>query len=120
MSFELTEKNLLLFAAQNYYNKAGVTTEEFEEDLKRFKYIKRLVNRYIETGYLAERLILNHIIVVHNVFGIEAGVKILGLKLEGKHWPVVKPFLIYLGYITADDLAGIQLDKYVVKVLREI
>lgn len=120
MIFELTEKNLLLYAAQNYYNKVGATTDEFEEDLKRFKYIKRLVNRYIETGDLAERLIMNHIVVVHNVFGIEAGVKILGLKLEGKHWPVVKPFLVYLKYITSEDLAGISLDPYVVEVLRKI
>tara|TARA_B110000285_G_C15000795_1_gene551326 strand:+ start:245 stop:607 length:363 start_codon:yes stop_codon:yes gene_type:complete len=117
---ELSDSNVYLYAAKNYYNPRGVNQEEFEEDLKRFKYIKRLVNRYLETKILSERLILNHLIVVFNVFGIEAGVKILALKLEGRHWPVVKPFLVYLKYITNEDLTGIDMDHYVINVLREI
>jgi hypothetical protein len=116
---ELNEKNLLLYAAKNYHNPLGASSEEFEEDLKKFKYIKRLVNRYIETGELAERLIMNHLIVVFNVFGIEAGIKILGLKLEGKHWPVIKPFLIYLKYLKSDEFTNIQMDDKVVDILRK-
>ena len=115
---ELTEKNLLLYAAKNYYNPLGASSDEFEEDLKKFKYIKRLVNRYLDSGELSERLIMNHLIVVFNVFGIEAGVKILGLKLEGRHWPVVKPFLLYLKYIKNDEFTNINMDKIVVEKLR--
>tara|TARA_B000000532_G_C18721288_1_gene342676 strand:+ start:131 stop:499 length:369 start_codon:yes stop_codon:yes gene_type:complete len=116
---ELTEKNLLLYAARHYHNPLGASSEEFEEDLKKFKYIKRLVNRYLETNELAERLIMNHLIVVFNVFGIEAGVKILGLKLEGRHWPVIKPFLVYLKYLQSDEFTNITMDENVVSILRK-
>ena len=68
---KLTEDNLHFYAAKHYYNPKFIDVEEFQEDLKRFKYIKRLLNRYIETGRLSERLILNHLVVVFNVFGIE-------------------------------------------------
>ena len=78
---ELTEDNLFLYAAKHYYNPQFSDIEEFYEDLKRFKYIKRLVNRYIENDDLAERLILNHLIVVFNSFGIEAALNILEFSL---------------------------------------
>ena len=90
------------------------------EDLKRFKYIKRLLNRYLETDDLAYRLLLNHFIVVFNMFGIEAALNILELKLEDKHWPVVKPFLIFLKYINNDEYTGITMDPTVVEKLRKI
>lgn len=117
---ELTEKNVYLFAAHHYYNPTGASTDEFEEDLKRFKYIKRLVNKYLESGYLPERLIMNHLIVICNVFGIEPGIKILGLKMEGRHWPVLKPFLLYLKYLKEDEFTNIAMDHNVVNRLREI
>jgi len=120
MNIELTEENLFLYAAKHYYNPQFSDIEEFHEDLKRFKYIKRLVNRYLENGDLAERLILNHMIVVFNSFGVEAGLKILELKLDEKHWPVVKPFLIFLKYIRVDQYTGISMDQKVVEVLRKI
>ena len=100
---ELTEDNLFLYAAKHYYNPQFSDIEEFYEDLKRFKYIKRLVNRYLETDELADRLILNHLIVVFNVFGIEAGLNILELKLDEKHWPVIKPFLLFLKFIESNQ-----------------
>ena len=78
------------------------------------------MNRYIESDELSERLILNHLIVVFNMFGIEAALNILDLKLEEKHWPVVKPFLIFLNYITNDQYTGITMDPNVVDVLRKI
>ena len=117
---ELSEDNLFLYAAKHYYNPQFSDIEEFYEDLKRFKYIKRLTNRYIENGELAERLILNHLIVVFNAFGIEAGLNILQLKLDDKHWPVIKPFLIFLNYITNDQFTNISMDKTVVEALRKI
>lgn len=117
---ELTEDNLFLYAAKHYYNPQFSDVEEFYEDLKRFKYIKRLVNRYTENGELAERLILNHIIVVFNSFGIEAALNILELKLSDKQWPVIKPFLIFLKYIENDQYTGITMDQNVVNALRKI
>ena len=117
---ELTEKNLLLYAAKHYSNPTFSDIEDFHEDLKRFKYIKRLLNRYLESDELSERLILNHLIVIFNMFGIEAALNILDLKLEDKHWPVVKPFLIFLNYIKNDQYTGITMDPTVVEALRKI
>ena len=117
---ELTEKNLFLYAAKHYKNPKFSDIDDFYEDLKRFKYIKRLLNRYIESDELSERLMLNHLIVVFNMFGIEAALEILNLKLEDKHWPVVKPFLVFLKYITNDQYTGITMDPNVIEVLRKI
>ena len=117
---EVTEKNLLLYAAKHYSNPTFSDIEDFHEDLKRFKYIKRLLNRYLETDDLSERLILNHLIVIFNMFGIEAALNILDLKLEEKHWPVVKPFLIFLKYIKNDEYTGITMDPTVGETLRKI
>ena len=117
---ELTEKNLILFAAQNYRKPNFSDIEEFYEDLKRFKYVKRLINRYLEHDELAERLILNHLIVVFNSFGIEGALNILELKMDECHWPILKPFLIYLKYIKDNEYIGINLDPGVVDKLRNI
>ena len=117
---ELTENNLILFAAQNYRKPNFSDIEEFYEDLKRFKYVKRLINRYLEHDELAERLILNHIIIICNSFTIPGALKILELKLQDKHWPIIKPFLIYLNYIKNDQYTGIEMEKTVIKKLRKI
>ena len=117
---ELTEDNLFLYAAKHYYKPQFSDIEEFYEDLKRFKYVKRLVNRYIENDELAERLILNHLIVIFNSFGIEASLNMLELKLDDKHWPVIKPFLIFLKYVRNDQYTGIAMDPEVIERLREI
>ena len=117
---ELTEENLFLYAAKHYRNPQFSDIDEFYEDLKRFEYIKRLVNRYLETNKLAERLILNHLIVVFNSFGHEAALEILKLKMNDKHWPIVKPFLIFLKYTRNDQLTGISQNREVVEALRKI
>jgi len=117
---ELTEENLFLYAAKHYDNPTFSDIEEFHEDLKRFKYIKRLVNRYVENGDQVDRLILNHLVVVFNVFGIEAAMNILKVKLDDHHWPVIKPFLIFLRYITNEQLTEIEMDKTIVERLRKI
>ena len=116
----LTEQNMLLYAAKHYYNPRFSDIEEFNEDLKRFKYIKRLVNRYIENGVLSERLILNHLIILFNVFDIEPALNMLEIKLDDKQWTVVKPFLVFLKYIKNDQLIGIEMDEKVVEALRKI
>ncbi len=117
---ELNDKNLFLYAARHYRNPRFADVDEFNEDLKRFKYIKRLLNRYIESDELAERLILNHLIVVFNMFGIEAARTILDFRLEDKHWPVMKPFLLFLNFIKNDEYTGITMDPEVVNTLRKI
>jgi len=117
---KLTDQNLFLYAAKHYNNPTFSDIDDFYEDLKRFKYIKRLLNRYIEHGELAERLILNHLIVVFNVFGVEATLNILDFKLDQAHWPVVKPFLIFLKYINNEQYTEIEMDKLVIEKLREI
>ena len=117
---ELTEENLFLYAAKHYYNPKFSDIEEFYEDLKRFKYIKRLVNRYLDHDELGERLILNHLIVIFNSFGVEASLNMLELKLDDKHWPVIKPFLIFLKYIENNQYLGIAMDQEVVERLRKI
>ena len=116
----LTEENLYLYAAKYYYNPKFIDAEEFKEDLKRFKYIKRLLNRCFETGKLSERLIVNHLVVVFNVFGVEAGMNILKLKLDDKHWPTIKPFLIFLKAVHIDQLPEVISDSSVEKALRNI
>lgn len=118
---ELTEDNFVLFAARNYYNPTCINSEDFYEDLNRFKYIKRLFNRYYQTDTLSERLILNHLIVIFNVFGVDAALKMLEFKFnKQRYWPVLKPFLIFLKYIRNDQYTGIVMDPTVVQALREI
>jgi len=117
---KLTKNNLVVYAAKHYYNPSCIDGEEFLEDLKRFKYIKRLINRYYQTGDFAFRLILNHLIVVHNVFGSEATVEILASKIPLEHWPLLKPFLIFIRAIKVDEITGIEMDKLAVQKLREL
>ena len=124
---KLTEETFLLYAAKHYDNPQLQSEEEFYDDLKKFKYIKRLFNKYAETGKLKERLILNHIVVLSNVFGPEAAVKMLFLRLpEYLHY--LKPFLIMLSVLPERIEVGdkvylssdINIDETIVKRLRDI
>ena len=117
---ELTHKTFVLFAAQKYYNPTCIDSEEFFDDLKRFRYVKRLLNRYQTTGELSERLILNHLIVIFNCWGFENGIEMLALKIGPESWGSLKPFLIFLKAIKPDEITGIDMDKYVIEQLRKI
>jgi hypothetical protein len=92
---ELNEDNFLLFAIKNYENPQAVTKEDFDKDLNHFKYIKRLLKRYRNTGELKVHLILNHFIVLYNIFG-EAATPMLFFKIERELWSVMKTFVIFL------------------------
>ena len=92
---ELNEDNFLLFAIKNYENPQAVTKEDFEKDLNYFKYIKRLLKRYRNTGELKSQLILNHFIVLYNIFG-EATTPMLFFKIERELWSVMKNFIVFL------------------------
>ena len=92
---ELNQDNWSIFAIKNYNNPQSVTYSDFEEDIKKFKYIKRLLRRHENTGELRKHLILNHIILLYNVFG-DAATPLLFYKLEKNYWPVLKAFLLFL------------------------
>ena len=95
----LTDKNISAYMISSYDNPQCVDIEEFEDDVKIPKYIKRLINRYSSVGELKERLILNHIILFYNVFKHEAATRILFFKMESDDYSVLKTFLIYLDHM---------------------
>jgi len=99
-NIDLNDENFLLYAASVYDNPNYIQTE-FEEDLKRIKYIKRLIKKYKNNGILKERLLLNHIIVLTNMFGVEASVRMLFFKTDREDYPVLKTFLLFLNMMPA-------------------
>ena len=105
---DLNEKNFLLFAMKEYDNPQCVEVEEFNDDLRRIKYIKRLFNQYHTEGILKERLILNHVIVFFNVFSVRAATRILFYKIDEEFWPMLKTFLLYLSYMPEDKIESIM------------
>lgn len=117
---ELNEEVFDLFAARHYYNPVCIDAEEFHKDLKKFKYVKRLINQYLNNGALSENLIMNHLVIIFNVFGIDAGLKMLEYRLNDDHWPVLKPFLVYLKIIPNDRYTEVKMDQIVVDALRNI
>jgi hypothetical protein len=95
---ELNEDNFLLFAIKNYENPQAVTKEDFDKDLNHFKYIKRLLKRYKNTGELKVPLLINHFIVLYNIFG-EAATPMLFFKIEKELWSTMKTFILFLNKI---------------------
>ena len=119
---ELTEDNFLLFAIKNYENPQAVTKEDFDKDLNHFKYIKRLLKRYKNTGQLKTHLLLNHFIILYNIFG-EATTPMLFHKIEDDLWPSMKTFIMFLGKLPDYPKSGIhdiQPDLYCLKELYAI
>ena len=105
---DLNEKNFLLYAMKEYNNPQCTNVDEFNDDLKKIKYIKRLLNQYVSEGVLKERLLLNHIIVFYNVFPPAAATRILFFKIEESFWPMLKPFLFYLKLMPEDRIESIM------------
>ena len=105
---DLNEKNFLLYAMKEYNNPQCTSIDEFNDDLKKIKYIKRLLNQYVSEGVLKERLLLNHIIVFYNVFPPAAATRILFFKIEEKFWPMLKPFLFYLKLMPEDKIESVM------------
>ena len=117
---ELNEDNFVLFASRHYDNPQCMSVEEFHHDLNRFKYLKRLLRRYTQNDDLQERLILNHIVVLYNVFGIAPTNKMMFYRMEQEYWSAVKTFLIFLNYLRDDELVDIPLDQTIVERLRNL
>jgi hypothetical protein len=119
---ELNKNNYMLFAIKFYNNPQALTVDDFEDDLKRIKYIKRLLKRYKNTGVIKVHLVLNHLIVLFNVFD-EAAVPLLFYNMEEELWPSLKSFLMFLGRIPEYPKSGvndIKEDEYCLSLLEKI
>jgi len=117
---ELSKDNFELYASKHYCQSKWATTEEFKSDLARFKYINRLINRYYRDDDSKERLILNHIIILGNVFGPMATSNLLMFNTECPLKSISKTFLVYLNYMPEEDYVEIPLDATIIEVLRKI
>jgi hypothetical protein len=121
----ITESNFLLVAMHHYDNSQCTNLAEFEEDLKRFGYLKKLFARYKESGVLKERLILNHLIVLFNLFGVIT-VELLFFKIDRDYWDTLVTFLIYLNRMPEEvpefgiRISDFRMDPYITTQLRNI
>ena len=119
---ELTEDNFQLFAIKNYENPQAVTEADFDKDLNHFKYIKRLLKRYKNTGELKTHLIINHFIVLYNIFG-DAATPMLFFKIEKELWPVMKTFVLFLNKLPDYPrcyIHDVEVDKFCLDELYSI
>ena len=117
---KITSDNVNMFAIKYYDNPQCEGEKEFYDDMKRFKYIKRLLRKHKDTGVLKERLLLNHIIVLNNLFGAEACVTLLLFKIQREYWETLKSFLLFLNMIREDELSQITENLEVLEILRKL
>lgn len=110
--FDLNDGNFLIYAAK-CYDRPHILQSEFEDDLKRIKYVKRLLRKYRQTGEFKERLVLNHVIILSNVFGVEATTNMLFFKVDQEDYPLLKTILIYLNYMPSR--LNVTFDKYYIR-----
>ena len=119
---ELNDGNFLLFAIRNYENPQAVTKEDFDKDLNHFKYIKRLLKRYKNTGQLKTHLLINHFIVLYNIFG-DATTPLLFYKLDKDLWSILKTFVMYLERLPefpVTTLHDIPVDEKCLELLNDL
>jgi hypothetical protein len=126
---ELNNDNFLMYAIKNYNNPGCRGVTDFNDDLKRLRYIKRLLGRYRLSGDVKERLVINHIVVFYNVFGVEAATRMLFYKIQEDLWPELKTFLVYLNFMPQTVIVSngfkmpeseIPLDPVLVDILRKL
>ena len=115
---KLTADNINMFAMKHYDNPTCIDEKEFLDDMKRFKYLKRLFRKFDTTKELKTRLILNHIIVLNNVFGPEASSTLLLFKIEKELWTYLKPFMELLNILPSNELKEIKNDELVEQRLK--
>ena len=119
---ELNESNYIMFAIKHYNNPQAVTQEDFYDDMKRFKWIKRLLNKYKNSGDLNVHLLLNHFIILYNIFG-EATTPLLFFRIDRDLWNILKTFLVYLQRIPEyphSALDDIEVDKKCLEILNDL
>ena len=125
MNNVLNEDNFLTYAMHHYDNSQCYSLEEFNDDLKRFLYLKKLFNRYKNEGDLKENLILNHLIVIYNIFGDHA-TNMLFFKIEKEYWDILVTFLVFLNRMPEEvkqygvKLSDVNLDDHIINTLRKI
>ncbi len=117
---KLTPDNINMFAIKHYDNPSCVDEKEFLDDMKRFKYLKRLFRKYDTSKELKMRLIINHIVILANVFGVDAATTLLFFKIEKNHWPLLKTFLVFLKYMPENDLIEVPITHEVMGKLGQI
>ncbi len=117
---KITRENIILYAIKHYDNPQCEGEKEFYDDMKRFKYVKRLLRKYKDTKILKERLLLNHIIILRNLFGPEACVTLLLFKIPQEYWSTLKSFLLYLNMIRDYELQEIKHNEEILEVLRKL
>ena len=115
----LTPETIDLFALRHYDNR-GASKEEFEDDLKRFKYLKRLFRKYDTSKDFKSRLIINHVIILSNVFGVDAATTLLFFKIDKQHWSILKTILIFLNYMPEDEMIDLEPNQNVMEELKRI
>jgi hypothetical protein len=123
---QLNEDNFLIYAIKNYHSPGSLGMKDLEDDLKRFKYVKRLLSRYKKTGEVSERLVLNHLVVIYNVFG-DAATDMLFYKLDTEYWSDLKTYLVYLHRMPLETVVSpgiretdIPLNQELIQVLRKL
>jgi len=117
---KITNENVIMFAIKHYDNPQCAGETEFQDDMKRFKYIKRLLRKYVDQGDLKERLILNHMIVINNLFGSDAASTLLIFKIEPEFWSVLKTFMNFLGMLPEGELKEVKEDLKVKEALEKL
>ena len=115
----LTPETIDIFA-KRHYDSPGAGKEEFEDDMKRFKYLKRLFRKYDTSKEFKARLIINHIIILANVFGIDAASTLLFFKIDKQHWSLLKTILIFLNYMPENEMVDVQINQDVMIELWKI
>ena len=115
----LTPETIDIFA-KRHYDSPGAGKEEFEDDMKRFKYLKRLFRKYDTSKEFKARLIINHIIILANVFGINAASTLLFFKIDKQHWSLLKTILIFLNYMPENEMVDVQINQNVMIELGKI
>jgi hypothetical protein len=117
---ELNNDNFELYAAKHYSNPACLTIDDFKEDIARFKYVNRLLRKYDETGEIQIRLLVNHIIIIFNMFNISAANRMIFYRVDTRHWSIIKTILLYLNLLPENEKKNTQTDLYISKKLKEL
>lgn len=125
---DLNDSNILLYAAK-CYDKPNCIDSEFDDDYKRIRYIKRLLHRYRISGEIKERLLLNHLVITQNVFGVEASTRMLFVRIDPRDYSALKTFLVYTSAmpeivrgVYGEDIisSDISLDPKIIDILRKL
>jgi hypothetical protein len=119
--YKLTAKNFAAYAIKHYDDPQCEDMDDFYEDLRRFRYLKRLLFRYYQHDELRERLMLNHLICIFNVFGYDASMRMLKFKIKDvEYWSSIKTMLLYLGYVEEGFEVEVPIDEKLAMTLRQV